>query len=196
MMFSKPESPVSPLLYMLREIHRARDGASRQLIRPHPHQIQYRNRQTHIPLDEVEVQSIHAGGRWQKTADDCTGRDRLWPLRQAADRLLGANRGGLQNLDALHGEFKRGKSSIFIALRSFPVSFEPFHRNTVQFPATPRSETQPCEQSIAQNLVLKRVSPSTKRNLLSQRLALSTHHLSDRLTLSRSQKSEHFKPYW
>jgi hypothetical protein len=66
MMFSKPESPVSPLLYMLCEIHRARDGAPRQLIRPHPHQIQYRNRQPHIPLDEVEVQSIQAWGLWQK----------------------------------------------------------------------------------------------------------------------------------
>jgi len=85
------------------------------------------------------------------------------------------------------------KLSFFKALRSLLLYIGHFHRNTVQLKAIIRLNSQTCEQYLARNSVLKRVDRSTKRKLLSQRLALSTLLLSDRLTLSAHLLSDHLQ---
>jgi hypothetical protein len=63
MMLGQPESPITPLLRMLRKVDRPRDRASRRLPRTHSNQVQHCYRQTHIYLDELIADSIH---RWEE----------------------------------------------------------------------------------------------------------------------------------
>jgi hypothetical protein len=57
-MFRQPIALVAQLLYVLCQIHRAGNCVARTLTGPHAHEIQNRNSQSHMRLDEEAEKAI------------------------------------------------------------------------------------------------------------------------------------------